>query len=719
MSRFYCLGLLLIGSVIHAAEPVNTPAVDNRFQEEVASLLNAHCVKCHNAQKQAGKVRLDDLPAEVGKDIDRWTAVRDQVRDGLMPPAKEPRLEGIKARAAVAWISGQAGGQAAKLPNQGNLIPHELLFGKLAERGAAQAGRVWRLSPDGYMGFARELARGRTPPGLVQPFTLVPERGIKDFAGLYTIDEPSTEILVRNAEAIVEMQTGKDGSVREFVALANTMAEPTRGQLEAAVQMQFRLAIGRTPSADEAARFLGLYEKIAKTGDRPGAAKTMLQAVLLRTDAMFRSELGRGQADSTGRRLLSPRELARAVSLTLSDRREPSIMILQDAAEEDLGTKEQIAVHIRRILDDSKIGKPRIMKFFQEYFEYGKAIDVFKDNPADVFKDDPERFKHEPRVFIEDTDRLIEHILAEDTDVFRRLLTTPDSFVNFVIRRNRTSGQMEPVRAMIPPPPSKKDKNQRPIHGPEYVYGFEIADWPAVQPARLPKDTRIGVLMQPSWLIAFSTNFDNDPVRRGRWIRERLLGGTVPDLPIGVVAQVPNDPHRTFRDRLTVTRDASCWKCHQRMDELGLPFENFDHYGRFRTSELVLDVEATAKHVDGKGKTLGPVNRQAELNATGRIDDSGDPKLDGVVKDPREMVRKLADSDRARQVFVRHAFRFFLGRNETLSDARTLQEADQVFVQSGGSFKALVASLLTSDAFLYRSSAVVSQPQPTSKLEPK
>jgi hypothetical protein len=73
------------------------------------------------------------------------------------------------------------------------------------------------------------------------------------------------------------------------------------------------------------------------------------------------------------------------------------------------------------------------------------------------------------------------------------------------------------------------------------------------------------------------------------------------------------------------------------------------------------------------------------------------------VQDPRDMVRKLADSERCRQVFVRHAFRFYLGRNETLSDAKTLQEADRAYVESGGSFRALLVSLLTSDSFLYRS----------------
>lgn len=693
-----CLATLALGLRVSGSALAVEPATDI-YSKMVVPFLQQHCVKCHGPNKQSGKVRLDDLTAEMTKDAERWRAIRDQIRDGLMPPAKEPRPEDARARALVAWVTSATGGEAAKFPNQGNLIPHELLFGKPAEQDAAPNGRVWRLSPDGYVGFVRDLGRGKGPDKLVQPFTLIPERGIKDFAGLYTIDEPSTEILLRNAEAIVEAQTGhvrKDGklqgtngAISDFIPLMNPDLEPTRKQLEAALQTQFRLAIGRAANEDEVTRFVGLYDRCVKAGDRPGAAKTMLQAILLRTDAMYRSEIGQGKSDGN-RRLLAPNELALAVSLALGERREAGL--LTAAQKGDLSSKEQVAAHVRRILDDPKIEKPRLLKFFREYFEYGNANNVFKDNPA--------TFKHVPGVLVSDTDRLIEHILAEDKDVFRRLLTTPDSFVNYTVRKNKKSGKVEPERAVVVPPPPKKAKDQKQIHGPEYVYG--VADWPALQPAPLPKDTRIGVLMQPSWLVAFSTNFDNDPVRRGRWIRERLLGGTVPDLPIGVAAQVPDEPHRTFRDRLTVTRDARCWKCHNKMDELGLPFESFDHFGRFRTTETVRDLEATAKNLDPKGKPLGPVTREAELNTSGWIGNSGDPKLDGDVKDPRELIRKLADSERVRQVFVRHAFRFYLGRNETLADARTLQNADRAYVDSGGSFKALVVALLTSDSFLYR-----------------
>jgi hypothetical protein len=90
------------------------------------------------------------------------------------------------------------------------------------------------------------------------------------------------------------------------------------------------------------------------------------------------------------------------------------------------------------------------------------------------------------------------------------------------------------------------------------------------------------------------------------------------------------------------------------------------------------------------------------VDSSGAIVDSGVPGLDGPVANAVEMIRKIANTDRAREMFVRYAFRYFLGRNETVRDAKTLQEADRAYRDSGGSMKALVTSLLSSDSFLYR-----------------
>ena len=72
---------------------------------------------------------------------------------------------------------------------------------------------------------------------------------------------------------------------------------------------------------------------------------------------------------------------------------------------------------------------------------------------------------------------------------------------------------------------------------------------------------------------------------------------------------------------------------------------------------------------------------------------------------PEELIKKLAESEHVQQVFVRYAFRFWMGRNETLEDARTLQAAHKAYKESDGSMSALLKSLLTSDAFLYRTGA--------------
>ena len=689
--RWLVAGLTVVipflgASVISASETPDPVPPQRQF-------LGNFCVKCHGVETQEGNIRLDNLTDDMTIEGTRWAVTLDKVRRGEMPPKDaKPQPTDAQKTVLIAWVTGQLGAHAQRKPNLGNLVPHGLLFGSATDAAGAAtapAPRLWRLSPDGYLGWVDDVARG-TPPGIVQPFTANPERGIKDFSALARVDEPTTEILLRNAEAIVQRQTAhelvdgrvqtKNDSAREFTDLMDPAVVATRTQLEKAIQKQFGLAIARPADADEVERLIALHDKCAAGGDRTGALRTMLTAVLLKSDAMFRSEMGGPNG------MLTPIEAAAAVSSALLHRREGKLF--EAVAKGQLTTRGQIAEHVRRILDDPKIQKPRLLGFFREYFEYGNATDVFKDEPKDLW--------HRPDQHVRDTDRLVLHILAEDRDVFRQLLTTPLAFANVKMSTNKQTRQEEIRRSLEPNPHNQKGKAV-----PESLYG--LSEWTDQQPFAQPADTRIGILMQPSWLVAWSENFNNDIVRRGRFIRERLLGGTVPDLPIGVAAMIPDEKHRTLRDRVaSATRDERCWKCHQHMDDLGLPFENFDHYGRLIAEESLLDPEATAKNLDKKGKPLGAVFRGAPLDTTGLIAGTGDSKLDGPIQDPRELVVKLANSDRCRQVWIRHVFRYYLGRNETLADAKSLQDADQVYLTSDGSLKALLVSLLTSDSFLKR-----------------
>ena len=152
-----------------------------------------------------------------------------------------------------------------------------------------------------------------------------------------------------------------------------------------------------------------------------------------------------------------------------------------------------------------------------------------------------------------------------------------------------------------------------------------------------------------------------------------------PDIPITVDAKLPDDESMTLRQRMHVTRAESCYKCHSKMNPLGLPFELYDHYGRFRFDELKKPVDTTSKIVN-----------------------TGIPGVDGDIKNPFELIERLANSTHCEQVFVRYVFRFFMGRNETLGDAKTLQEAHKAYSVNGGRMKALVVSLVIFLMFLLR-----------------
>jgi hypothetical protein len=223
-----------------------------------------------------------------------------------------------------------------------------------------------------------------------------------------------------------------------------------------------------------------------------------------------------------------------------------------------------------------------------------------------------------------------------------------------------------------------------------------LLNYPVEQPFKL--ENRRGILTHPAWLISHSGNTATAPVGRGRWVREKLLAGRVPDIPITVDAVVPEDHQNTLRTRFEkVTSAQECIKCHQYMNPLGMPFEMYDDFGRFRKQESLEYPE----NVIGKNGATN-LYKTLPVDPRGVLDSTGDPALDGDVISAMDMVGRLAKSVRVRQSIIRHAFRFYMGRNELLSDSKTLIDADHAYVQSGGSFKAVIVSLLTSDSFMYR-----------------
>ena len=466
--------------------------------------------------------------------------------------------------------------------------------------------------------------------------------------------------------------------------------------LMASVRYLFEALTCRPPTDGEAQQYFNIAKQaIDELGKEEGAILG-LSAIFLDREALFRTELANyGTPDQYGRVMLQDEELALAINAAFSYI-PPDEQLQQAVVAGRLKTRDDALREVTRILNDDSIRKPRVLQFFREYFDYDRAGKICKDTKALVSAGGNAKTYYRSMFgMTAETDRLIELILQEDKNVLQELLTTDRVVFNSAQDADYFGEFTGPRKKKPQPeePPKKSNKKKRNAHSPLiqpaklppgetiYVRIAQVVKGGKTQRSltTLPADQRMGILTQPSWLVSHSDATDNHAIRRGRWIRERLLGDAVPDVPITVDAMLPDEPNETLRHRMRVTREEYCWRCHRKMDPLGLPFEMYNHIGLYRTKEK-------GQPVDTKGEII----------------DSGDPSLDGPVANALELIDKLANSERVEQVFVRHTFRFWMGRNETINDASVLQAAWHAYHDNGGSMKALLSSLLTSDSFLYR-----------------
>lgn len=651
------------------------------FDKAIQPFLNKYCVDCHGVDAPEGKISLRALGADFSNDhsVKSWERVYHQLTLASMPPKEEEQPDAHTRAMVLQRLEQEFAKAGVKVENKlgrpgyGNYVKHEVLFGDNEVSTSFSPPRMWRIRPSVYENSLQKFAKGGK---FVKPFTLKSGgHSFRDYDNQYVIAGADLAQLMANTkvaaglltQVVDDKGTLKRGSrtpEQLFQLIHPENRQPSDDQLTMAIEWLYHHVLLRDPTTEESERTVAFAQNsIASDGQLLGV-RNMVSAVLLHPDALYRSEQGMGEADEHGRVMLAPRELAFAISYSLTDTRPDEQLLAsfngepQASASGDERSRLQLAVkqEVERILEDDKIAKPRILGFFREYFEYGGAVDVFKDIALNR--------NHAPDVLVSDTDQLVMDIYHQDKNVLRELLTTNRSFVQHAIDSKTKT-------------PKKAEAGNLVVH---VAYSLP-PDWKWIsdQPIELPGSQRAGILTQPAWLVAKSGNFDNDAIRRGLWVRAKLLGGGIPDLPITVDAQLPTDDTLTLREKMKVTEEAYCWKCHQNTNPVGLPFEMFDHFGRWRTKEL-----------------------DKPVVTTGAINNSNVKGLDGDVPNAVAMLHKLADSPHVRQVFVRHAFRYYMGRNETLNDAATLRRADEDYVESGGSMKALITSLLTSDSFMYR-----------------
>ena len=213
-------------------------------------------------------------------------------------------------------------------------------------------------------------------------------------------------------------------------------------------------------------------------------------------------------------------------------------------------------------------------------------------------------------------------------------------------------------------------------------YGLPELDGDDLRKITLPADSpRGGILTQGTLLAVTSNPTRTSPVKRGLFILDNILGTPPPPPPPDIPPLEDFNRGRggegTLRQTLAKHRaDAKCASCHNRMDPLGLAFENFNAMGQWREFERGQTVDAGGQLVSGE-------------------------KFAGA----RELKQILITQhrDAFHRCFVEKLLTYALGRGLDWRDETTMDLLLAKLNANDGRLRDLLRSVVESDAFLRRS----------------
>lgn len=103
----------LVSLLLAAPRPLTAqqpePPAPRPLDVAVSKFLSARCAECHTGAKPKGDFVVDKLNADfaVRRNRDRWLAVAEQLRAGVMPPPESPRPPRDEVNAVLDWIGQQ------------------------------------------------------------------------------------------------------------------------------------------------------------------------------------------------------------------------------------------------------------------------------------------------------------------------------------------------------------------------------------------------------------------------------------------------------------------------------------------------------------------------------------------------------------------------------------------------------------------------------------
>ncbi len=404
---------------------------------------------------------------------------------------------------------------------------------------------------------------------------------------------------------------------------------------------QLGLKLFRRPlRVDEVAQYTDLWQ--SKSTESQAVLEAMLQSPYF----LYRSELG-SFISPMNAFSLDAYEIASALSFTLTGS-SPDAQLLQAAADGSIKDPIKRRSEADRLLQ-SAAARATFGDFALQWLGVSNLPFVTRDNAKM-------------------TSNIRRDMLQETQRFFGDLIFDQNASVGDLYRADRTIASRELAA----------------------YYGLSVpaTDWTPVA----YDGNRRGLIAQGSILATYSNSAEASPIKRGVFVRNRLLCQELPPPPANVDTTIPApQPGLTIRERLArhLSQGAqsdgsnSCASCHQYIDKVGFGFERFDEIGILRS----VYQERPTQLIDISGEIKGP-----------------DSLLDSTVlpfQNFTELSELLASSPKAKECVAVQYLRYARGYVERTEDRCTGQSLQETLRQDKSVRQALV-EFVSADSFVWR-----------------
>ena len=540
--HFLKSGLFTVLILVHTASDRLNARI--QFEETILPILQASCIKCHGKEKIKGEVDFSKITTQVDADsqFELWETVTEVIMANEMPPEDNPPLSAEEKKLVLKWYEEQLKTPIEAKP--GIYKPRRL------------SGPEYRNTLRSLFGFDLEVAIAQAQQTVTGEKSLVLKLLPKDPPGEsgFINDTNSSPI----SPVILEQY-----AFLANAALEKLFAPKQRSELEA--MMQTKLPDNWKPNEitqDQAQSIIKKFTPRAmrrhtsdvtinnilkplkdKTGPQLlKALKFEMKAILLSPKFLYRGLLMEkfpGQ-----QRPVDDYELAERLSYFLWEDR-PDETLMELAMKGDLHNKETLKEQVDRMLKSPK-SISLAESFGVQWLGIANLDELIKEPISH------HSLRHQPVLFLN-------HLFTQDRPVIE-LISSKTTFVN-----QGVSGFYGQDRARMTR--FSKPKGIERTKTPFEEFTLEKATW------------RGGIITMPGILT-----MNRGPIQRGTWLLRRILGVRLGEPPADIppIKPSPRGQNLTFRERFERHRsDASCARCHEKIDPLGFSLDHYDVKGQF------------------------------------------------------------------------------------------------------------------------------------------